>query len=277
MPASPLITFLTDYGLTGGYVAACEAVIARLAPAVRVLHAAHEVGLGDVGEGARILARVAPLGPVAVHLAVVDPGVGTSRRPLLLGTVRGDHLVGPDNGLLLPAVAALGGLRQAWALDPSRVRDRAGLVPGVSRTFHGRDVFAPAAALMARGEPAESIADETDPEALVALPAPLLVVDVTAVRSEVIEVDAFGNVGLSLPFADLPFASGPLAVQIEEAEMGPPWRARRAATFADLATGELGLMGDSWGQACLVLNGASAAELLGATAGDVVRLARDAS
>jgi S-adenosylmethionine hydrolase len=234
----------------------------------------HAVGLGEVGDGARLLTRVAPLGPVAVHLAVIDPGVGTSRRPLLLRTRRGDCLVGPDNGLLVPAAAALGGVEEAWELDPPRVRGRAGLRPGVSRTFHGRDVFAPAAALVARGEDPASLGDPAEPLSLVMPTEPLLLVEPTVVRTEVIEVDGFGNVGLSLPMSALPFVGGDLSVEVEEAETEPPWRARRVATFAELEPGVLGIMGDSWGQASLILNGASAAELLGAAPGDVVRLTR---
>lgn len=273
MDPLPLITFLTDYGPVGGYVASCEAVIARLAPSARVLHVAHEVGLGEVAEGARILARVAPLGPPAIHLAVIDPGVGTARRPLLLQAGRGDYLLGPDNGLLLSAAAALGGLTGASTLDPARVRRLAGLSEDASRTFHGRDVFAPAAALLARGETVERLAETADRDTLVALPAPLLSIEPGLVRAEVIEVDGFGNVGLSLPMTQLPFRDETLAVEIEE-EMESPWQARPVGTFAELPDGELGLMGDSWGQTSLILNGASAAELLGTVPGDVVRLTR---
>ncbi len=139
-----IITFLSDFGRDGGYVAACEAVVARVQPHARVLHISHEVAVGDVAAGALILERVAPLCPPAVHLAVIDPGVGTERRPLALRTTRGDVLVGPDNGLLPRAADALGGLTGAWMLDPARVRSRAGLRGNcVSSTFHGRDLFAP--------------------------------------------------------------------------------------------------------------------------------------
>ena len=103
MKSQDTVTFLTDFGWGGGYVAACEATIVRVHPSARVLHISHEVPVGDVGTGALVLARVAPLYPVAVHLAVVDPGVGTARRPLALSASRGDWLVGPDNGLLVDA------------------------------------------------------------------------------------------------------------------------------------------------------------------------------
>ena len=104
------ITFLSDFGWCGGYVAACEATMVRVCPQARVLHVSHEVPVGDVAAEPLVLARVAPLCPEAVHLAVVDPGVGTARRPVALATARGDLLVGPDNGLLIDAAEALGGL-----------------------------------------------------------------------------------------------------------------------------------------------------------------------
>ena len=109
MKSLHMITFLSDFGWCGGYVAACEATIARVSPSARVLHVSHEVPVGDVAAGALVLARVAPLCPEAVHLAVVDPGVGTARRPVALAAARGDLLVGPDNGLLIDAAEALGG------------------------------------------------------------------------------------------------------------------------------------------------------------------------
>jgi S-adenosylmethionine hydrolase len=267
-----LITFLTDYGWSGGYVAACEALIAALAPDVRVLHLTHEVPLADVSEAARVLVRVAPLGPVAIHLAVIDPGVGTSRRALVVVTGRGDRLVGPDNGILIPAAEALGGLVSAWALDLERVRTLAGLPATISRTFHGRDVFSPAAALLSRGLDVERMADPIDAATLARLTPPVLELGPDLVRAEVIEADSFGNVGLAPTMAELPFLRETVRVEVEGEEQ-LPWTARPVGTFADLASGELGILADSWGQASLVLNGASAAELLGATRGSVVRLA----
>ena len=149
---SGIVTFLSDFGWNGGYVATCEAVVVRVQPHARVLHISHEVAVGDVAAGSLVLERVAPFYPPAVHLAVIDPGVGTGRRPLALTTTRGDALAGPDNGLLPAAADALGGLSGAWLLDRDKVRSAAGLPGGrVSSTFHGRDLFAPAAALLSRG------------------------------------------------------------------------------------------------------------------------------
>jgi S-adenosyl-L-methionine hydrolase (adenosine-forming) len=268
-----LITFLSDFGWQGGYVAACEAILAAVCPHARVLHVSHEVALGDVRDGATTLARVAALTPPAVHLAVVDPGVGTERRPLALQTNRGDLLVGPDNGLLGPAAAALGGVASAWRLIPERVRLTASLpANGLSSTFHGRDLFAPAAALLACGSPIAVLAEPIPSESLATLAPALLERLPGAVRAEVVEVDRFGNVALSLRLDSVGPIADTVTVQVE-GEPDPTWTARVVRTFADLKPGELGLLQDSWGHAGLTLNAASAAELLGARRGSVIRLA----
>jgi S-adenosyl-L-methionine hydrolase (adenosine-forming) len=280
-----LITFLTDFGWGGGYVAACEAVILRVSPQARVLHISHEVALGDIRAGALVLSRVAPLCPVAVHLGVVDPGVGTSRRPVVLSVPRGDLLVGPDNGLLVAAVEALGGPDGAWVLDVGRVRTRAGLPPrNVSNTFHGRDVFAPAAALLAGGAEPSCLGDPTETGSLgrVGVAGEAVVLGGVAdegvaeewIAASVVEVDRFGNVGLGLTFTQLSSAAEGALSFLVEVDRGtqPEWTARVVRTYGDLLSGELGLIEDSWGQTALALNGASAAELLGVRTGASLRL-----
>jgi S-adenosylmethionine hydrolase len=272
-----IITFLTDYGLCGGYVAACEATIASLAPNARVLHLSHEVGLGDVRWGSMILARVAPLGPRCVHLAVVDPGVGTERRPVVLIANRGDVLVGPDNGLLIPAADSLGGLREAWLLEPDRLRSRAGLpMAEVSPTFHGRDVFAPAAALLADGASLAELGRPFDTAALVRPTGAAFETLPQGFLAEVVEVDRFGNVGLAARFDECPFPAASVRVVVEGEEL-PDWNAKVVHTFGQLLSGELGVYRDSWGHVALALNGASAAELLSVGRGMMIRIsAREA-
>ena len=255
MDSYPIITLLTDYGVSGGYVASCEAVIASLNPSVRVLHLAHDIVAGDIRSGASILARVAPLTPPAVHLAVVDPGVGTARRALAIHTHRGDFLVGPDNGLLLPAVAALGGSAATWSLDPARIRSQAGLdVDGLSSTFHGRDVFAPAAALLAGGSLPALMGETCAFDTLVTLlPALVRQIAPGRVLAEVVEVDRFGNIALAVDFAALENMLGDngalhgrhVEVLVEEEEQ-ISWDARVVRTFGELASGDLGLFRDSW-------------------------------
>jgi hypothetical protein len=271
-----MITFLSDFGTGGGYVAACEATMVRLCPQARVFHISHEVPVGDIAAASLVLARVTPLYPESVHLAVVDPGVGTSRLPLALATDRGDVLVGPDNGLLVAAAEALGGLTKAWALDIGKVRARAGLpLESVSSTFHGRDLFSPTSALLASGADPGSLGRSLDLEELVQIALTPAKRTDEGVSAPVIEVDRFGNVGLGVEFALISDTGHRLggAFVVEVAGEGvPEWTARVVQTYGDLSAGELGLIRDSWGQAALALNGASAAEVLGVRRGVMVTL-----
>ncbi len=271
------VTFLSDFGAGGGYAAACEATIVRLCPQARVFHISHEVPVGDIAAASLVLARVSPLYPESVHMAVVDPGVGTARLPVALATTRGDVLVGPDNGLLVDAAEALGGLTGAWALDFGGVRARAGLPPeGVSSTFHGRDLFSPASALLAAGVDPGSLGWRLDPAELVRLASvPARHTD-EGIFAPVIEIDRFGNVALGVEFAHIPGGNGePIGTFLVgvAGEGAPEWTARMVQTYGDLAAGELGLFADCWGQAALALNGASAAEFLGVRRGVMVTLA----
>ena len=270
--ANNLITFTSDFGWGWGYVAACEGTILRINAQARICHLSHEVPGGDVAAGALVLKRIAPLYPPAVHLAVVDPGVGTARRPLVVLTERGDALVGPDNGLLVQAAEAMGGIREAWLLNPIQVREAAGLPSDqVSMTFHGRDVFAPAAALLAKRVKANILGTPIDPAGLIRLAPPYAMVEDHAVTAEVIEVDRFGNVALAIKFAELDPREH--FYQVETLGEGlPVWTARTVTTFAELGSGELGLFCDSWGQVALALKSASAAELLSLERGMRVRL-----
>jgi len=276
MGAHAYISFLSDYGWAGGYVAACEATIASIAPTTRVLHISHEIALGDVRNGGTVLARVAPLGPAAIHLAVIDPGVGSSRGALAVHVARGDYFVGPDNGLLPPAIEALGGVQDAWQLDDRTVRAQALLTPvEPSHTFHGRDVFAPAAALLATGLPPAVLGRALSATALREAPEPLAEVGPDFSRVEVTEIDRFGNVALTLGLEQLCLPdSRELRLVVEETDE-QEWRGYVVRTFSDLKPGELGILQDSWGHASLALNGASAAELLGARLGSVVRISRE--
>ncbi|WP_433216566.1 SAM hydrolase/SAM-dependent halogenase family protein [Dactylosporangium sp. CS-047395] len=245
-----MISFTTDYGLSDGFVAACHGVLARLAPAARVIDVTHLVPPGDVRRGAAVLAQTVPSLPRGVHLAVVDPGVGTARRPVALLAADGSFLVGPDNGLLLPAAAALGGMTAAVHLT-----NRSWFAASVSSTFHGRDLFAPVAARLFAGAPLSDAGPEiTD---LVALPDPYVEQRPGLLASDVLTVDHFGNVQLAAPASAL--AALPAAVQVD----GTP--AVHAATFGDAAPGELVLFADSAGYAAVAVNGGSAADRLGVT------------
>ena len=141
-----IITFLTDFGLQDDFVGTCHGVIKRIEPEAEVIDITHGIPPQHVLQGALVLRNTLPYMPVGVHLAVIDPGVGGSRRPLALRDAEGRLYVGPDNGLLIPAAERFGGIEEAHELaNPDYA-----LQP-VSRTFHGRDLFAPAAAYLAKG------------------------------------------------------------------------------------------------------------------------------
>jgi S-adenosyl-L-methionine hydrolase (adenosine-forming) len=257
------ILFLTDYGLGDEFVGVCHAVIARLAPDARVIDLTHGVPAGNVLAGALALESAVPYAPPhAVFLAVVDPGVGTERRAVAVEA--GDAaLVGPDNGLLDPAVRRLGGGRRAVTMDPSLVS------PGpVSATFHGRDVFAPAAAILARGGSLDELGTDLDPASLGRATIPQPSVSPGRLEATVIGIDRFGNVRLGARPTDLDRAG--LRGSISLAGIRDP--VQRIRTFGDLEPEGVGILEDSSGWLALVRNGSSAAEALGLAPYDRVTL-----
>jgi S-adenosyl-L-methionine hydrolase (adenosine-forming) len=240
------ITFLSDYGPGDEYVGVVEGVIARIAPTARVIHLGHGIPPQDVRTGARRLARALPYTPPGVHLAVVDPGVGTQRRAIAIRS--GDRiLVGPDNGLLIPAA---GDIDEVVEISHSPYR----LVP-VSNTFHGRDIFGPVAAHLALGEPLTG-----DPvEDLVEL-EPLRPRSEGAARIvHAVEIDGFGNV---ITNARLP--DDAVRVNGHDVVVG--------RTFGDAPPGGLVIYTDSADEVAIAVNGGSAADLLNVRTGDELRL-----
>jgi S-adenosylmethionine hydrolase len=262
------ITFLSDYGLGDEFVGVVHAVIARICPDARVIDLGHGVPRQDARAGASMLAGALPFAPPGVHLAVVDPEVGARRRAIALLTVDEDRLlVGPDNGLLMPAAERFGGVLEAVEISSSPWR----LEP-VSATFHGRDLFAPVAARLACGEPLASAGTPVEPAELVALSLPTASVDGGAVETTVVRIDGFGNVELAGSHADLGAAG---------LRLGAPVAARTGArrvvgvvarTFADVGLGDLIVYEDAGGSLALAVNGGDAATLLGVRGGDAVRL-----
>jgi hypothetical protein len=261
------VYFLSDYGLVDEFVGVVHAVIQRAAPGVPVVDLTHQVPAFDVGAAARVLERAAPhLGP-GVVLAVVDPGVGSGRRGVVLevgtgtvevGTGVGPRwMVGPDNGLLLPAAALLGGPRRAVTLA------------GAS-TFDGRDVFGPAAAHLVAGGAMEALGPPIDVDGLEALPTGPVSVSVSAgvLTTSVTWVDGYGNVQLAGDGPTWDQLGLDLGTTVSVEPLDPalplrPVRARRVSAFSSLEPGELGLLVDANGQHALVLDRASAAAALG--------------
>jgi S-adenosylmethionine hydrolase len=260
------IVLLSDYGLEDGFVGTCHAVIARISPESHVIDLTHAVPAHDIFRGALLLRDAVPFVPSdAVVFGVVDPGVGTSRRAIAVRTSSGLDLVGPDNGLLSLAWEAAGGVRSAVEITSLAV-----MLQPVSATFHGRDVFAPAAAHLAGGMSLDDLGPLVDPASLVSVELPRAEVTDAGVHATVIGVDRFGNVQLSARSGDLPVEG-----RIELRGSSGTALVQRVSTFADGPVGELALVIDSWGWAAVVVNQGSAADLLGLAPGDGIELRAD--
>jgi S-adenosylmethionine hydrolase len=262
------ITFTSDYGLEDHFVGVCHGVMTRVAPGARVLDVTHAVAAQDVRQGALLLAQAVPFLPRAVHLAVVDPGVGTGRGMVAI-RAGGQVLVGPDNGLLLWAAGALGGVDRAVALQNPAYR----LEP-VSRTFHGRDVFAPAAAHLAAGVDPRKLGPELDPAGLVRLERTAPRADGRRVVAGVVAVDHFGNLALDLRRDELAGAGLAVGDPVELRAGGRAHRLVVAETFASVPAGDLVLHEDSFGSLAVAVNLGRAADRLGAGPGDQVEILR---
>jgi S-adenosylmethionine hydrolase len=269
MPART-ITFLSDYGLGDEFVGVVHGVIAGICPDARVIDLGHGVPRQDVRAGAAMLARSLPYVPAGVHLAVVDPEVGAGRRALALRTVEQDRLlVGPDNGLLVPAAERFGGVAEAVEISTSPWR----LEP-VSATFHGRDVFAPVAARLACGA---SLSDAGTPLE----PSELVVPELTQPRQEpealvahVVATDTFGNAILDAVHHDLVARGLRLGEAVAARAGGRRVRGVVARTFSDVSRGALLVYEDAGGALALAVNGGDATALLGLRPGDEIRLER---
>jgi S-adenosyl-L-methionine hydrolase (adenosine-forming) len=251
------ITFLSDYGYEDEFAGVCRAVIAQIVPGAPLIDLTHGIPRQDVRQGAIALANALPSCPPGVHLAVVDPGVGSARRAVAVETGEGRFLVGPDNGLLSRALDRLGGSLGAVELSRSPFR----LEP-VSATFHGRDLFAPVAAHLSLGARLDEAGEPIDPGSLVALELPAPTVGPDEVAATAIHADGYGNVTLNLDASML--SDGPLR-EGERLEVRAPdgrFQALWARTFADVAAGELLLFEDSSGAMALAVSGGSAAGLL---------------
>ncbi len=269
----PVITFATDFGPSAPAV--CRGVMYRIAPDAVIIDINHQIPRYSVREGAGTLVFALPFMPVGVHVAVVDPGVGTDRRAVAIKVARGDILIGPDNGLLLPAAECLGGVVAAHVLE-----NRDLMLPVVTSSFHGRDIFAPMAAHLAMGTPIEAVGPRIDPATLVRLELPHPVVREGELESRVVRVLTFGNVTFAGTTADLEIAIGPLAPGRRVTLEFPAHDGRPAVTettiwertFGRVPVGASLLMEDSEGSLSLADNQGNAAERLGLTLDRPVRI-----
>ncbi len=276
MPAErPIIGFLTDFGLDGA-AATCRAVMLSICRDAQIIDIAHTIRKYAIRDGAFLLRFSLPYAPVGVHVGVVDPGVGTTRRPIAIRTRRGDVLVGPDNGLLVPPAEALGG-----PIEARELANRDLWLPVTTSTFHGRDIFAPVAAHLAAGDATfEQVGPIVPLDTLVRLSEPKASVADATIETVVTYVDSFGNIRLAGGRDELDRAFGaeladglPLLASFDGAA-GPREATRYAATFGEVEQGTSLVYVDSLGNLAMADNQGNLARRLGIEPDTTVRIGR---
>jgi S-adenosylmethionine hydrolase len=260
------ITFLSDFGLKDDFVGTCHGVMKRIAPDAQIIDITHGIPAQAVLQGALVLANTVGYMPVGVHLAVVDPGVGGPRRPLALRDREGRSYVGPDNGLLLPAAKRAGIVAAHELANPVYALD------AVSRTFHGRDLFSPAAAHLACGVLLEDLGPPLDPEGLVDLDLPVPQVEAGGLVATLLYVDSFGNIALNLTREDVERVGIVSGTRLELEHAGERYYAVMARTFADARPGDVILYEDSYGNVSVAISRGSAGRMLHASPGQSIRI-----
>jgi S-adenosyl-L-methionine hydrolase (adenosine-forming) len=261
------VTFLSDFGLQDDFVGTCHGVIARIAPEARVIDVTHGIPPQAVLQGALVLQNVTPYMPVGVHLAVVDPDVGGNRRAVAVRTADGRTFVGPDNGVLMLAADDCGVVAAHELADPAYRLEQ------VSHTFHGRDLFSPAAAHLAIGVAIEELGPPVDAADLVRLHVPEPEVGRTQVSATVLFVDRFGNVSTNARRRHVDRLGVARGDRVEIRLALDRYYALAAETFADAPPGELLLYEDSYGLMTLAITRGDAAGLTGVGPGDEIRIA----
>ncbi len=261
------VTFLSDFGLQDDFVGTCHGVIKRIAPEAQIIDITHGIEPQAVLQGALVLANTLPYMPEGIHVAVVDPGVGGDRRALVLRDATGRLHVGPDNGLLVPAAEKLGGIDAAW-----QVTNAAYMLAPVSATFHGRDVFAPAAAHLSIGVDPADLGPAVEPSSLVRLELPEPEVGTSTIRATVLYVDRFGNVQLNLSRREVESA-GIVPGRRVELDLGfERYYATAARAFSDARAGDIILYEDSYENIAVAITGGNAAEMFSIRSGQQLTL-----
>ena len=262
-----IITLLTDYGRSDDFVGVCHAVIARIAPDVRVIDLSHGIARHDARDGALVLRNTLPYLPVGVHVAIVDPQVGTERRAVALKTEDGRIFVGPDNGVLSLAWQEAGGVTDA--VDVTRSPHR--LEP-VSATFHGRDVFCPVAAHLAIGAELGEAGEPLDPDELQTIELPKARTEGDNLLAHVLSVDRYGNASLNVGHDDLAGTGIRLGGRVEILSGTEHFHAKVAQTFADVRPGDIIVYEDSYRALSIAINRGDAAATLQLAPNSAVRI-----
>jgi S-adenosylmethionine hydrolase len=260
------VTFLSDFGLKDGFVGTCHGVIKSIAPEAQIIDITHGIPPQAVLQGALVLANTVPYMPPGVHLAIVDPGVGGPRRSVALQDGDGRLYVGPDNGLLLPAADEAGVTAAHEIVNPVYA------LQSISRTFHGRDLFSPAAAHLAKGVPLEELGPPLDPDALVRVELPSLVIDGGVITATALYVDGFGNIALNLTRDDVEALGIVSGTRLELEHAGERYYAIMARTFADARPGDVILYEDSYKNMAVAISRGNAARMLHAAPAQKIRI-----
>ncbi|UCC73281.1 MAG: SAM-dependent chlorinase/fluorinase [Gemmatimonadota bacterium] len=250
----PIVTFLSDFGTSDGFAAAMKGVVLDLCPGVQIVDATHEIAPGDIEAAAWTLSQYWRLYPAGtVHLAVVDPGVGGARQPMALVADQ-RYVVAPNNGLVTHVVRAAA----SWCCV--EVAEAAYMRPEPSSTFHGRDIFAPAAAHLAGGLPLERLGPPLEEPCLLEMEPPER--REREIRGRVVHVDRFGNLITDIP--------GGWVDEMWRFEVAGHDLGSRRRTYSDVGAGELLVVIGSAGTVEIAARDSSAAKVLGAARGDPV-------
>lgn len=269
VPRFRWVTFLSDYGLDDVFVGVCKGVMAQRAPYLRILDICHLVEAQDVRQGAIVLASAMPYLPPAVHLALVGPPHSAPARGIAVQSVAGSVLVGPDNGVLSLAWETVGGIASVYEITNADL-----WLPKHSRTFRGRDVYAPVVATIADGTPLASVGPQIDAAGLTRIELRRAAVDDDHVHGEVYNVDHFGNLSLNVARADLEAAGMSLGDTVELRCSGRTMTVPFRLTYGDVAPGRLTVCEDSFRSVMIAVNLGSAAHTLRVGRGDPIVLAR---
>jgi S-adenosyl-L-methionine hydrolase (adenosine-forming) len=260
-----IVAFLSDYGLEDEFVGVCHGVMLRIAPHLRVIDVHHNILRQDIRHGAIVLQQSVPYMPDSIHLAVVDPSVGSSRRAVAIETGWGEIFVGPDNGLLVPAAESSGGVKRVTELVEEQF-----LLRPISRTFQGRDVFAPATAHIANGVDLAEFGPAIEPSELTPLEIPAAWPHDDHLHAEVLQVDRFGNLQLNFTrsmLEDIGLGDGgALEIRLEGHRLTIPI----GKSFADVDPGDYVMIEDSYRHLSLAINKGDARARLRAGAGSTV-------
>jgi S-adenosylmethionine hydrolase len=242
-------------------------VIKRIAPEVEIIDITHGIPPQHVLQGALVLANTLPYMPVGIHVAIVDPGVGGERKPVALRGGDGRLYVGPDNGLLAVAADGLDGVEEAVEIS-----NQSFMLTPVSRTFHGRDIFSPAAAYLATGVALDELGPALDPRSLVRLELPAAEVGSARIRATALYVDRFGNIQLNVTSEDLQRVGIEPGTKVEVEIRFERYFAVAARTFADVRPGDVVLYEDAYRNIALAINVGNAAHMFSARVGQEVLL-----